>query len=221
MSVFSDSRYEDVEEEVKNLIAHQRTFLSSSTVSSPRAVGDAIQSIISDGFEGIVADYCTDFSSDFARRAMADLAFEDNDGNYYLIDVKTHNIDTEFNMPNLTSVRRLARLYYNEEHVEKDYFTLLMVKYQTRELDIDVLDVKFVSIENLDWSCLTIGALGWGQIQIANSRNIDIDRELTRKAWMLQFCDQLDQFYPREIAKIRDRIDFFAHVREHWETWPD
>jgi len=152
---------------------------------------------------------------------MADLAFEDDGGNYYLIDVKTHNVDTKFNMPNLTSVQRLARLYCNEEHVEKDYFTLLMVKYQTSELDIDVLDVSFVPIENLDWSCLTIGALGWGQIQIANSRNTDINRKLKRKAWMLQLCDQLDQFYPREIAKIQDRMSFFTQVRAHWETWPD
>lgn len=221
MSVFSDSRYLNIEEEVKKLISQQRTFLSSSTVSSTRSVGDALQSIISGGFERIVADYCTEFSSDFARRAMADLAFEDTGGNYYLIDVKTHNVDTSFNMPNLTSVQRLARLYCNEEHVEKDYFTLLMVKYRTRELDIEVLEVNFVPIENLDWSCLTIGALGWGQIQIANSRDINFNRELKRKAWMLQLCDQLDQFYPREISKIQERINFFAQVREHWETWPD
>ncbi|MBC8218842.1 MAG: hypothetical protein H8E73_10290, partial [Planctomycetes bacterium] len=96
MSVFSDSRYADIEKEVKKLIGQQGTFLSGSTVSSTRAVGDAIQSIISGGFERIVADYCTEFSSDFARRAMADLAFQDNGGNYYLIDVKTHNVDTQF-----------------------------------------------------------------------------------------------------------------------------
>ncbi len=41
----------------------------------------------------------------FARRAMADLAFNDIDGNYYVIDVKTHPTRTKFNNPNLTSVR--------------------------------------------------------------------------------------------------------------------
>jgi len=134
MTVFSDSRYLNIEEEVKKLLGQQGTFLSGSTISSTRAIGDAIQSIISAGFEQIVADYCTDFSSDFARRAMADLAFEDNGGNYYLID---------------------------------------------------------------------------------------INKKLKQKTWMLQLCDQLDQFYPREIAKIQERIDFFAQVREHWETWLD
>jgi len=61
MSIFSDSRYADVERKVKKLISRQETFLSGSTVSSTRAIGDAIQSIISAGFEQIVADYCTDF----------------------------------------------------------------------------------------------------------------------------------------------------------------
>lgn len=221
MSVFSDRRYVGIERKVKKLLGGQKTFLSKSTVGSTRAVGDAIQSIVGTGFEQIVADYCTDFSSDFARRAMADLAFEDDGGNYYLIDVKTHNVDTKFNMPNLTSVQRLARLYYNEEHIEKDYFTLLIVKYKTHDLDIEVLDVSFVPIENLDWSCLAVGALGWGQIQIANSRNVEISRELRRKAWMLQLCDHLDEFYPQEIVKIQERIKFFTQVRAFWEKWPD
>jgi len=186
MSIFTDDRYLDIEKRVKEFIGEEKTFLSSSTVNSTRAIGDAIQSIIAANFESIVADYCKQYSSDFARRAMADLAFEDKEDIYYLIDVKTHNVETKFNMPNLTSVHRLAQLYYNEDFAEKDYFTLLIVKYKIQNLDINVLDVHFVPIENLDWSCLTIGALGWGQIQIANSRNIKIDRGLKRKHWMLQ-----------------------------------
>ena len=219
--IFADERYVDIEKKVKDLIQKEKTFLSKSTVNSMRAIGDAIQSIIGANFKSIVADYCRKYSSDFARRAMADLAFEDTDDNYYLIDVKTHNVETKFNMPNLTSAHRLARLYYNEEHIEKDYFTLLIVRYKTEDLDINVLGVDLVPIENLDWSCLTIGALGWGQIQIANSRNIQINRKLARKRWMLQLCNELDEFYPREIAKIKERSKFFVQMKAFWEKWPD
>jgi len=56
---------------------------------------------------------------------MADLAFTDKDGFYYVVDVKTHRLDTKFNMPNLTSVERLARFY--EEDV--NYFSLLKIDY--------------------------------------------------------------------------------------------
>jgi len=220
MSIFIDDRYLVIEKKVKGLIGREKTFLSSSTVSSTRAIGDAIQSIIASNFESVVTDYCKQYSSDFARRSMADIAFEDKEGNYYVIDVKTHNVETKFNMPNLTSVHRLAQLYCNKDFEEKDYFTLLIVRYKILNLDINVLDVHFVPIENLDWSCLTIGALGWGQIQIANSRNIKIDRGLKGKHWMLQMCDELEEFYPREIAKIRERSEFFAQTRSFWQEWP-
>ena len=57
---------------------------------------------------------------------MADLAFEDSEGFYYVVDVKTHRHDTKFNMPNLTSVERLARFYEDD----KNYFVLLFVSYE-------------------------------------------------------------------------------------------
>ncbi len=87
---------------------------------------------------------------------MADLAFRDVDGLYYLIDVKTHRLDTTFNMPNLTSVRRLTRLYEDDTN----YFLVLMVKYTVSQNKVNVETVNLVPIEFLGWDCLTVGALG-------------------------------------------------------------
>ncbi len=222
MSIFTDDRYLGIEKKVKELIGREKTFLSSSTVSSTRAIGDAIQSIIAENFESIVADYCKKYSSDFSRKAMADFAFEDNEGNYYMIDVKTHNIETKFNRPNLTSVYKLAKLYHDVNYLEKVFFILLIIKYKTEDLDVSVLDVHFVPIENLEWSCLTLGLLGWGQIQLTNSRNIKINRNLKRKDWMLQLCNELAEFYPKEIAKIKEkRSKFFKQTGAFWKKWPD
>ena len=148
---------------------------------------------------------------------MADLAFDDNYENYYVVDIKTHNINTNFNMPNLTSVERLARFYSDI----KNYFVLLLVSYTIETDSLLFKECTFVPIEYLDWSCLTLGALGWGQIQIANSNNIKIDIDNTRKKWMLQLCDALDIFYPNEISKITKRIDHFRNIREYWEKQPD
>ena len=101
-------------------------FLSTRTASSPRAIGDAIQAILSDSFQALLGDFCHEYSADFARRAMADLAFTDADGFYYVADVKTHNLDTQFNMPNLTSVERLAR-FYEDDH---NTFVVLQIQYR-------------------------------------------------------------------------------------------
>ena len=86
---------------------------------------------------------------------------------------------------------------------------------------VTVDEIHFVPIAFLRWSCLTVGALGWGQIQIANTNRIEINRSATRKTWMLELCDTMLEFYPREIAKINDRIDFASKVRRTWEALDD
>jgi len=145
---------------------------------------------------------------------MADLAFKDPAGLYYVVDVKTHRADTKFNMPNLTSVERLARFYEDDSN----YFALLIVTYRVKGVRASVSEVKFVPVEFLGWDCLTIGALGWGQIQIANSNFISVSPGYSRKKWMLEFCDIMLDFYPKEIGKIGERIARFKQVREFWKA---
>ncbi|MFH1095993.1 MAG: hypothetical protein V1749_00600 [Candidatus Desantisbacteria bacterium] len=115
-------------------------------------------------------------------------------------------------MPNLTSVERLARFY--EEDV--NYFIVLNVAYNIDETKIKVEKVNFIPIEFLSWECLTIGALGWGQIQIANSNNIIVDSCYSRKKWMLEFCDIMLEFYPKEVVKISERTERFRQIKSLW-----
>ena len=72
-----------------------------AAINSPRAVGDITQELIAENFQTFVpAGTIQNYTQDFARRAMASLAFYDADKNYYIVDVKTHRLDTSFNMPN-------------------------------------------------------------------------------------------------------------------------
>ena len=187
------------------------------TATSTRAVGDAIQTILSEQFQSLLGDLCTQYSAAFARRAMADLAFTDKDDFYYVVDVKTHRLDTKFNMPNLTSVERLARFYEDDSN----YFVILIVKYEIEGTRVGAKQVHFIPIEFLGWDCLTIGALGWGQIQIANANIININEGYSRKRWMLELCDVMIDFYPKEIGKIHERLDYFKRVKEYWEKKPE
>jgi hypothetical protein len=212
-ALFCSKRYLKVQQQVKTFLNKQVDFLSLNTAKSPRATGDAIQEILADNFATIVGEkVCGNYSSDFARRAMADLAFEDPDKLYYVVDVKTHRLSTKFNMPNLTSVERLARFYEDDNN----YFVLLMIAYDIQGIRAVIDKVTFVPIEFLSWDCLTIGALGWGQIQIANSNEIMINPANTRKQWMLELCDTLLEFYPKEISKIDKRIAHFQKIRTQW-----
>ncbi|MEO0613339.1 MAG: hypothetical protein AAFY83_08505 [Pseudomonadota bacterium] len=210
---YSSERYRDVEARLLEFLNAHDGWLSVQTAKSTRAVGDSIEDILSESFAEQSGLELKNYTADFARRAMADLAFEDLDDYYYIVDVKTHRVSTKFNMPNLTSVERLARFY----EAEKNYFTLMIVVYDVVDTTIKVEKIHFIPIEFLSWDCLTIGALGWGQIQIANSNNIVINPGFSRRNWMIQMCDTLLEFYPKEILKIDKRIEHFRKIREKWE----
>ena len=206
-----------VAEDIQEYINSSQNFLSPITASSPRAVGDALESLIAKDFDRFLGDWCNEYSNEFARRAMADLAFTDKEGVYSVVDVKTHREDTRFNMPNLTSVERLSRFYESDTNV----FSLIMVKYSIEGTRVRASEVLFSPIEFLDWNCLTVGALGWGQIQIANSNNIRVLDQYSRKKWMLQLCEVMLEFYPKEIGKIGDRINRFNTIKEYWQSKED
>jgi hypothetical protein len=211
-SIFHDNAYTIIEGRIHSFLNQNQNFLSPKTLQSPRAAGDALQEIIGEKFREIASEYCEDYSNDFARRSMADLAFTDKFGNYHIVDVKTHREDTKFNMPNLTSVERLSRFYEDD----RNFFSLLVIKYRIENSSLIVSEVVFRPIEFLDWSCLTIGALGWGQIQIANSNNITSRLHYSRRDWMLELCDTLLEFYPKEIEKIGERIKRFEAIKQRW-----
>jgi len=215
--IFYTQTYKKLEAAILSLLNSQPDFMTPRTAASTRAAGDAIQDIVCTGFEAILGDLCVEYSAEFARRAMADLAFKDCDGFYYVVDVKTHRLGTAFNMPNLTSVERLARFYEDDAN----YFVVLLIQYDIDGVKVTVKEVHFAPIEFLGWECLTVGALGWGQIQIANANIVKINEKYSRKKWMLELCDIMLDFYPREISKIGERISYFERVRARWQKKPD
>lgn len=210
-NLFYTDAHHLVEQRTKDILNAERGILSKSTANSPRAVGDAVQRIIEQRFPEALGSLAVNYTSDFARRAMGDLFFSDLQGMDYLVDVKTHREDTSFNMPNLTSVERLARLYQKDKNV----FAILLVTYRVSDVDILVSGVRFFPIEFIHWKTLTIGALGWGQIQIANTNKLLLQKQ-SRRDWMLTLCDRLGLFYPAEIAKIQGRIQYFVDVQSEW-----
>lgn len=217
-SFYYQGHHKQVATAIKEYINSLDGFLTPETAASTRAVGDALQFLLADKFESFLGDWCRRYSNEFSRRDMGDMAFTDVEGIHSLIDVKTHREDTDLNMPNLTSVERLARFYSESD---ANIFSLIMIKYSISGTDLEVSDVLFTPIEFLDWECLTVGALGWGQIQIKNSNKIRTIERNSRKDWMLQLCHVMMNFYPREIDKITMRIQRFKDETEYWKNKQD
>ena len=193
-----------------------QTIVSVNSMSSPRSIGDAVQEFLAQrGLAEALAEIgISHIDSDFSRRSMEDIAFEDNSGNYYAVDVKTHNLSTQFNMPNLISVRRLANFYRNDSNT----FCILIVSYEVVDNKLEYRECNFKPIEAFSWDCLTLGALGWGQIQIANANDLQFNQLTSRKRWMVDMCDKLETFYDEEIGKIVERKDWFSKIRQDWES---
>lgn len=193
-----------------------QTIVSVNSMSSPRSIGDAVQEFLAQrGLAEALAEIgISHIDSDFSRRSMEDIAFEDNSGNYYAVDVKTHNLSTQFNMPNLISVRRLANFYRNDSNT----FCILIVSYEVVDNKLEYRECNFKPIEAFSWDCLTFGALGWGQIQIANANTLIFDENVSRKQWMLNMYDKLEIFYNKEIGKIAEHKDWFSKIRQEWES---
>lgn len=194
-------------------------FSNEGKMNEPRVVADNVQAICKQEFihcfkEGIIA---SDFSDDLSRRSMGDIGVTDCDGATYYIDVKTHNNGTDFNMPNLTSIDRLSKFY--SVFSPDNYFLILMVEYAVNTTGVNFHSVKLFPIENLSWSCLRIGALGKGQIQITDSNRIIINPDLTRKDWMSEFYQKVDDYYDKEIKKAQARRNDMRNRTIEWMTY--
>ncbi len=205
-----------IEQAVLDLLKREATHIVSSiSLNSPRAVGDAIQEFLGtqEGLKKSIPTHLVkSFESDFARRSMEDMAFTDNADCYFAIDTKTHNLGTLFNMPNLISVKRLANFYRNDTN----FFCIFIVEYRVVGDAIEYTACHFKPIEAFSWDCLTLGALGWGQIQIANANRLVFNETIDRKTWMLQMCRYIEQFYDEEIGKINLRKTWFSEIRDFW-----
>lgn len=195
------------------LNANGQHIVSERSLNSPRAIGDAVQEFLGEKLIECFPDKTLkNFESGFERRSMEDMAFYGTDGQYYAVDCKTHNLSTTFNMPNLISVRRLANFYKNDGNT----FCILIAEYEVIDHHIKYNACHFKPIEAFAWDCLTIGALGWGQIQIANANILKFNNSASRKEWMLQLCDNLDLFYDEELGKISERKLWFEDIRNYW-----
>ena len=197
--------FDELRLRIEAFLQAQKSFIVSEEFRrSTRGVGDAIETLIVQEFEDIAEGLADTVDINFSRRAMEDLSFGIG-SRYYGVDVKTHREEPGFHMPNLTSVRRLMDFYEDDEN----YFVIVMVRYRlTHEGGLGDIAAIVEPIEWFDWSCLRIGALGWGQLQFRSASDIRVTRSQTRRDWLRVFARELRKHYALEERKIRERLDY-------------
>ena len=105
-------------------------------------------------------------------------------------------------MPNLISVKRL------KDVLEDDSKTLsyVFIDYKRENGNVLIEDIHIKYIWELDWSILSIGALGKGQLQIKDANKELIFTDMGKDAWF-------------EILKTKEDhviIVFDENPKENW-----
>lgn len=117
-SIFSLRLNDQIAQKIHAFLLAEPITLTRYTQRSTRAGGDAIEAALNANLAQVIGGIVKiqNYSTSLTRRSMEDIAFSDDNGNYYAIDVKSHNIDTTFNMPALVSVKRISDFYQQDNN---------------------------------------------------------------------------------------------------------
>ena len=133
-------------------------------------------------------------------RAIEDIEIE-YDNNLYKIDIKTHDTNRDFSMPNLISVDR-ARKYLMKI---TNHIIYIFIDYKIDDDVVTITDVQVEPIESLDWKYLAIQNLGKGQLQIKSmAGGLTFNDNVTRKEWLDRLIKEGTDYYERLILKVTE-----------------
>lgn len=136
------------------------------------------------------------------KRSLEDVQIKNNQ-ELYKIDIKTHDLNSDFSMPNLISVDRLKKFYENDNN----HLMYIIISYTTNNNITQIKNIEIRYIEELSWEILGIQNLGKGQLQIKNMNNELIFVEPNREEWINTLKQNMIKFYKKQISKTQKLID--------------
>jgi len=117
---------------------------------------------------------------------------------------KSHFFKKEsgFPMLNLISVKRLKGVLEDSSKT----LSYVFIDYKRKNGDVLIDDVHIKYIWELDWSILSIGALGKGQLQIKDANKKLLFTNMGKDEWFEILKTKVLEFYKKEILKIEKEI---------------
>ena len=117
----------------------------------------------------------------------------------YLVDVKTRQLNTQFNMPNLISVDRLDKIL--SDPTQDLYYWF--IDYEVLDSgDCAIRHSEIRAVWTLPWQAVAIQNLGKGQLQIKDWSKLDIYLD-DRSSWLQDLRTARKVFYLKQADKFR------------------
>lgn len=183
---------------IKNKIQEQLTDFTIQDGSGQRTIGDLLEFKVIELLKSLKDDnLINDYVEARSKKSVEDISLIENDIHHY-VDIKTHNLDLDFSMPNLTSIEKLREILLDD----KKTLIYVFISYKIQENLVIINNIEVKYIWNLDFSILRIGSLGRGQLQIKNMNNELIFNDDDKLTWFEKLKKVVNLYHDSRIKKI-------------------
>jgi hypothetical protein len=190
-----------IKEHIKQLLEENLQNFELVDGGQQRTVGDLIENKVSEILYSSTSELISEKRAPRSKKSIEDVTIVSNNVTYY-IDPKTHDINSDFSMPNLTSVDKIKKLFLTKNQ-ELIY---VFVSYDLDDGIVIIGDIKVFFIWELDISILGVGALGKGQLQIKNANKDLVFTNKGKQEWYSDFKKLVQEYLKKQINKINKQI---------------
>jgi hypothetical protein len=190
-----------IKQHIKELLDEQLENFELIEGGQQRTVGDLIESKVSEILFNSTSELISEKIAPRSKKSIEDVTLVSNGVSYY-IDPKTHDINSEFSMPNLTSVQKIKKLF---DTTDKELI-YVFVSYAITDGRVIISDIKVFFLWELDISILGVGALGKGQLQIKNANKNLVFTEKGKVGWYGDFKLLMQEFLKKQLIKVNKQI---------------
>ncbi len=138
-----------IKEHIKELLNQNLVDFELVDGGMQRTVGDLIENKISDILFNSTSELITEKREPRSKKSIEDVTLVSGNVLYY-VDPKTHDTNSDFSMPNLTSIDKIKKLFSSDEQ-ELIY---VFVSYELNDGMVVISDIKVFFIWELDISIL-------------------------------------------------------------------
>jgi len=190
-----------IKQHIKELLDEQLQNFELIEGGQQRTVGDLIESKVSEILFNSISELISEKRAPRSKKSIEDVTLVSN-GVLYYIDPKTHDINSDFSMPNLTSVEKIKKLF---DTTDKELI-YVFVSYAITDGMVIISDIKVFFLWELDISILGVGALGKGQLQIKNANKDLVFTQKGKVGWYGDFKLLMQEFLKKQLIKVNKQI---------------